>query len=103
MRCQHCHQNEATIRLNMQINSVHKQMVLCETCYNELTRKPSMSMGPQSFGFPFEQAFQPKEKSAAKQSGKKGLLDELAQNILQTVQKPVSLTPSSAVMMKWRE
>ncbi|UQZ41848.1 ATP-dependent protease ATP-binding subunit ClpE [Bacillus subtilis] len=81
MRCQHCHQNEATIRLNMQINSVHKQMVLCETCYNELTRKPSMSMGPQSFGFPFEQAFQPKEHSAAKQSGKKGLLDELAQNI----------------------
>ncbi|MGP9037723.1 ATP-dependent protease ATP-binding subunit ClpE [Bacillus stercoris] len=81
MRCQHCHQNEATIRLNMQINSVHKQMVLCETCYNELTRKPSMSMGPQSFGFPFEQAFQPKEQSTAKQSGKKGLLDELAQNI----------------------
>lgn len=51
MRCQHCHQNEATIRLNMQINSVHKHMVLCETCYNELTRKPSMSMGPQSFQF----------------------------------------------------
>ncbi|MFH0345412.1 ATP-dependent protease ATP-binding subunit ClpE [Bacillus vallismortis] len=81
MRCQHCHQNEATIRLNMQINSVHKQMVLCETCYNELTRKPSMSMGPQSFGFPFEQTFQPKEQNAAKQSEKKGLLDELAQNI----------------------
>ncbi|AZV47998.1 MULTISPECIES: ATP-dependent protease ATP-binding subunit ClpE [Bacillus] len=81
MRCQHCHQNEATIRLNMQINSVHKQMVLCETCYHELTRKPSMSMGPQSFGLPFEQAFQPKEQSAAKQSEKKGLLDELAQNI----------------------
>ncbi|ADM37456.1 ATP-dependent protease ATP-binding subunit ClpE [Bacillus spizizenii ATCC 6633 = JCM 2499] len=81
MRCQHCHQNEATIRLNMQINSVHKHMVLCETCYNELTRKPSMSMGPQSFGFPFEHAFQPKEHSAAKQSEKKGLLDELAQNI----------------------
>ncbi|KUP37117.1 ATP-dependent protease ATP-binding subunit ClpE [Bacillus halotolerans] len=81
MRCQHCHQNEATIRLNMQINSVHKQMVLCETCYHELTRKPSMSMGPQSFGFPFEQAFQPIEQSAAKQSEKKGLLDELAQNI----------------------
>ncbi|MEK4377637.1 ATP-dependent protease ATP-binding subunit ClpE [Bacillus sp. FSL R5-0434] len=81
MRCQHCHQNEATIRLNMQINSVHKQMVLCETCYHELTRKPSMSMGPQSFGFPFEQAFQLKEQSAAKQSEKKGLLDELAQNI----------------------
>ncbi|MEC1615415.1 ATP-dependent protease ATP-binding subunit ClpE [Bacillus mojavensis] len=81
MRCQHCHQNEATIRLNMQINSVHKQMVLCETCYHELTRKPSMSMGPQSFGFPFEQAFQPKEQGAAKASEKKGLLDELAQNI----------------------
>ncbi|OBA09327.1 ATP-dependent Clp protease ATP-binding subunit [Bacillus subtilis] len=81
MRCQHCHKNEATIRLNMQINSVHKHMVLCETCYNELTRKPSMSMGPQSFGFPFEQAFQPQDQSAAKQSEKKGLLDELAQNI----------------------
>lgn len=102
MRCQHCHQNEATIRLNMQINSVHKQMVLCETCYNELTRKPSMSMGPQSFGFPFEQAFQPKEQSAAKQSGKKGCLMSWLK-ILQTVLKPVSLTPSSAVMMKWRE
>ncbi|MCY7918827.1 ATP-dependent protease ATP-binding subunit ClpE [Bacillus vallismortis] len=81
MRCQHCHQNEATIRLNMQINSVHKQMVLCETCYNELTRQPSMSMGPHSFGFPFEHASQPKEQNAAKQSEKKGLLDELAQNI----------------------
>lgn len=46
MRCQHCQKNEATIRLNMQVNSIQKQFVLCETCYTELTRKPSMSMVP---------------------------------------------------------
>ncbi|PSA92029.1 ATP-dependent Clp protease ATP-binding subunit [Bacillus atrophaeus] len=82
MRCQHCQKNEATIRLNMQINSVQKQLVLCETCYTELTRKPSMSMGPQSFGFPFEQGFfQQKDQAAQQSGGKKGLLDELAQNV----------------------
>ena len=80
MRCQHCQKNEATIRLNMQVNSIQKQFVLCETCYTELTRKPSMSMGPQSFGFPFEQGFAPNQNK--QQAGpEKGLLDELAQNV----------------------
>ncbi|MBY8913910.1 ATP-dependent protease ATP-binding subunit ClpE [Bacillus sp. YC2] len=81
MRCQHCQKNEATIRLNMQVNSIQKQLVLCETCYTELTRKPSMSMGPpQSFGFPFEQAFHA-DKNEQQSQRKKGLLDELAQNV----------------------
>ncbi|WDN94106.1 ATP-dependent protease ATP-binding subunit ClpE [Bacillus velezensis] len=80
MRCQHCQKNEATIRLNMQVNSIQKQFVSCETCYTELTRKPSMSMGPQSFGFPFEQGFAPNQNK--QQAGpEKGLLDELAQNV----------------------
>ncbi|MCI3987664.1 hypothetical protein MMJ63_24085, partial [Bacillus vallismortis] len=57
----------------MQINSVNKQIVLCETCYNEQTRQPSMSMGPHSFGFPVEHASQPKEHNEANQSEKKGL------------------------------
>jgi ATP-dependent Clp protease ATP-binding subunit ClpE len=39
-----------------------------------------MSMGPQSFGFPFEQGFAPDQHK--QQAGrKKGLLDELAQNV----------------------
>ncbi|XLG13989.1 ATP-dependent Clp protease ATP-binding subunit ClpE [Bacillus velezensis] len=39
-----------------------------------------MSMGPQSFGFPFEQGFAPNQNK--QQSGpEKGLLDELAQNV----------------------
>ncbi|QQD83399.1 AAA family ATPase [Bacillus siamensis] len=79
MRCQHCQKNEATIRLNMQVNSIQRQFVLCETCYIELTRKPAMSMGPQSFGFPFEQGFAPGQNK--QDSRKKGLLDELAQNV----------------------
>ncbi|QDF55676.1 ATP-dependent Clp protease (class III stress protein) [Bacillus velezensis] len=39
-----------------------------------------MSMGPQSFGFPFEQGFAPNQNK--QQAGsEKGLLDELAQNV----------------------
>lgn len=49
MRCQHCQKNEATIRLNMQINYTKKQMDLCENCYKELTQ-PSMYSGNHFFG-----------------------------------------------------
>lgn len=47
MRCQHCQVNEATIRLNMQVNSSRNQMVLCEDCYTSLMEQSKMKMGPQ--------------------------------------------------------
>lgn len=50
MRCQHCQVNEATIRLNMQVNSSRSQMVLCEDCYTSLMEQSKMKMGPQLFG-----------------------------------------------------
>ncbi|KAA6453111.1 ATP-dependent Clp protease ATP-binding subunit [Bacillus swezeyi] len=75
MRCQHCQKNEATIRLNMQINYTKKQMDLCENCYKELTQ-PSMYSGNHFFGGNsfFSQPSQAHPQTAAK----KGLLDELA-------------------------
>lgn len=50
MRCQHCQVNEATIRLNMQVNSSRSQMVLCEDCYTSLMEQSKMKMGPNLFG-----------------------------------------------------
>ncbi|MEC1537739.1 AAA family ATPase [Bacillus sonorensis] len=78
MRCQHCQKNEATIRLNMQINFTKKQMDLCEDCYKELTQ-PSMYSGGSFFGGGsfFSQPSQAQPQTAAK----KGLLDELAVNL----------------------
>ncbi|MCA1183020.1 ATP-dependent protease ATP-binding subunit ClpE [Bacillus licheniformis] len=79
MRCQHCQKNEATIRLNMQINFTKKQMDLCEDCYKELTQ-PSMFSGNHFFGGGgsfFSQPSQAQTQTAAK----KGLLDELAVNL----------------------
>ncbi|MBU8787167.1 MULTISPECIES: ATP-dependent Clp protease ATP-binding subunit [Bacillus] len=78
MRCQHCQKNEATIRLNMQINYTKKQMDLCENCYKELTQ-PSMYSGNHFFGGGsfFSQPSQAQQQTAAK----KGLLDELAVNL----------------------
>ncbi|MED1126159.1 ATP-dependent Clp protease ATP-binding subunit [Bacillus paralicheniformis] len=79
MRCQHCQKNEATIRLNMQINFTKKQMDLCKDCYKELTQ-PSMFSGNHFFGGGgsfFSQPSQAQTQTAAK----KGLLDELAVNL----------------------
>ncbi|MBQ4815588.1 ATP-dependent Clp protease ATP-binding subunit [Bacillus pumilus] len=81
MRCQHCQVNEATIRLNMQVNSSRSQMVLCEDCYTSLMEQSKMKMGPQLFGgssFFSEQAGHTQNVEQPKQ---KGLLDELGRNL----------------------
>ncbi|MBU8697341.1 ATP-dependent Clp protease ATP-binding subunit [Bacillus pumilus] len=81
MRCQHCQVNEATIRLNMQVNSSRSQMVLCEDCYTSLMEQSKMKMGPQLFGgssFFSEQAGHTQNIEQPKQ---KGLLDELGRNL----------------------
>ncbi|QLI78587.1 ATP-dependent Clp protease ATP-binding subunit [Bacillus pumilus] len=81
MRCQHCQVNEATIRLNMQVNSSRSQMVLCEECYTSLMEQSKMKMGPQLFGgssFFSEQAGHTQNVEQPKQ---KGLLDELGRNL----------------------
>ncbi|MEB2269045.1 ATP-dependent Clp protease ATP-binding subunit [Bacillus safensis] len=81
MRCQHCQVNEATIRLNMQVNSSRSQMVLCEDCYTSLMEQSKMKMGPQLFGgnsFFSQQAGHAPNMEQPKQ---KGLLDELGRNL----------------------
>ncbi|MCY7675238.1 ATP-dependent Clp protease ATP-binding subunit [Bacillus safensis] len=81
MRCQHCQVNEATIRLNMQVNSSRSQMVLCEDCYTSLMEQSKMKMGPQLFGGSsfFSQAAG--HASNMEQPKQKGLLDELGRNL----------------------
>lgn len=82
MRCQHCQVNEATIRLNMQVNSSRSQMVLCEDCYTSLMEQSKMKMGPQLFfggsSFFSQQAGHAPNMEQPKQ---KGLLDELGRNL----------------------
>ncbi|PAK36808.1 ATP-dependent Clp protease ATP-binding subunit [Bacillus safensis] len=81
MRCQHCQVNEATIRLNMQVNSSRSQMVLCEDCYTSLMEQSKMKMGPQLFGGSsfFSQATG--HAPNMEQPKQKGLLDELGRNL----------------------
>lgn len=81
MRCQHCQVNEATIRLNMQVNSSRSQMVLCEDCYTSLMEQSKMKMGPQLFGGSsfFSQASG--HAPNMEQPKQKGLLDELGRNL----------------------
>ncbi|OLP63053.1 ATP-dependent Clp protease ATP-binding subunit ClpE [Bacillus pumilus] len=81
MRCQHCQVNEATIRLNMQVNSSRSQMVLCEDCYTSLMEQSKMKMGPNLFsGHSF--FTQPTGHAPHQEEPKqKGLLDELGRNL----------------------
>ncbi|MCZ2739060.1 ATP-dependent Clp protease ATP-binding subunit [Bacillus safensis] len=81
MRCQHCQVNEATIRLNMQVNSSRSQMVLCEDCYTSLMEQSKMKMGPQLFGGSSFFSQQAGHAPNMEQSKQKGLLDELGRNL----------------------
>ncbi|MCY7737310.1 ATP-dependent Clp protease ATP-binding subunit [Bacillus safensis] len=81
MRCQHCQVNEATIRLNMQINSSRSQMVLCEDCYTSLMEQSKMKMGPQLFGGSSFFSQQAGHAPNMEQPKQKGLLDELGRNL----------------------
>ncbi|UXC33735.1 ATP-dependent Clp protease ATP-binding subunit [Bacillus safensis] len=81
MRCQHCQVNEATIRLNMQVNSSRSQMVLCEDCYTSLMEQSKMKMGPQLFGGSSFFSQQAGHAPNMEQPKQKGLLDELGRNL----------------------
>ncbi|MCK1972535.1 ATP-dependent Clp protease ATP-binding subunit [Bacillus safensis] len=81
MRCQHCQVNEATIRLNMQVNSSRNQMVLCEDCYTSLMEQSKMKMGPQLFGGSSFFSQQAGHAPNMEQPKQKGLLDELGRNL----------------------
>lgn len=79
MLCQNCQKNEATIRLNMQINFSKRQMDLCESCYSSFTQ-PSMNAGNHPFGG--SSFFNPQGADVkGRNHGRKGLLDELAANV----------------------
>ncbi|KPN13707.1 Clp protease ClpX [Bacillus australimaris] len=81
MRCQHCQVNEATIRLNMQVNSSRSQMVLCEDCYTSLMEQSKMKMGPQLFGGSSFFSQPTGHAPNVEQPKQKGLLDELGRNL----------------------
>ncbi|MGM0815648.1 MAG: AAA family ATPase [Bacillota bacterium] len=81
MRCQHCQVNEATIRLNMQVNSSRSQMVLCEDCYTSLMEQSKMKMGPQLFGGSSFFSEPTGHAPSGEQPKQKGLLDELGRNL----------------------
>ncbi|WP_242731911.1 ATP-dependent Clp protease ATP-binding subunit [Bacillus altitudinis] len=81
MRCQHCQVNEATIRLNMQVNSSRSQMVLCEDCYTSLMEQSKMKMGPNLFGGSSFFSEQAGHATSQEQPKQKGLLDELGRNL----------------------
>ncbi|NPC92324.1 AAA domain-containing protein [Bacillus sp. WMMC1349] len=78
MRCQQCQRNEATIRLNIQINFTKKQMDLCEDCYKKIAQ-PSNISGDHFFGGSsfFSQPSQANQQSPSQN----GLLDQLANNL----------------------
>ena len=81
MRCQHCQVNEATIRLNMQVNSSRSQMVLCKDCYTSLMEQSKMKMGPNLFGGSSFFSEPTRHAPIQEQSKQKGLLDELGRNL----------------------
>ncbi|MFV5961390.1 AAA family ATPase [Bacillus sp. AK25] len=81
MLCQHCQVNEATIRLNMQVNSSRSQMVLCEDCYTSLMEQSKMKMGPNLFGGSSFFSEQAGHATSQEQPKQKGLLDELGRNL----------------------
>ncbi|MGE6631143.1 AAA family ATPase [Bacillus sp. NPDC077027] len=81
MHCQHCQENEATIRLNLQVNSSRSQMVLCEDCYTSLMEQSKMKMGPNLFGGNSFFSNQAEKAPFQERPQQKGLLDELGRNV----------------------
>ncbi len=49
MKCQHCQTNDATVSLNLVVNQHKKQMILCETCLQELRQVHGQAAPTQSF------------------------------------------------------
>lgn len=49
MKCQHCQTNDATVSLNLVVNQHKKQMILCETCLQELRQANGQAAPAQSF------------------------------------------------------
>jgi ATP-dependent Clp protease ATP-binding subunit ClpE len=101
MLCQVCHQNEATVFVNLQFNHEKKQMHLCHECYEK--QKQELTI-PINFGFdnfssfPFDDflmngfspisemgAPQPNITQPSKRNGKRGggFLDQFGRNLTQ--------------------
>jgi ATP-dependent Clp protease ATP-binding subunit ClpE len=101
MLCQVCHQNEATVFVNLQYNHEKKQMHLCHECYEK--QKQELTI-PINFGFdnfssfPFDDflmngfspisemgAPQPNITQPSKRNGKRGggFLDQFGRNLTQ--------------------
>ncbi|MCD7036150.1 AAA family ATPase [Metabacillus sp. GX 13764] len=96
MKCQNCHQNEATIQLNVQLNGNKKQFSLCQSCYAQYKQQVPSGFGGGGFGsFPFDQFFKDMNFSGQQEAegfqtqqagngqGGGGLLDQLGRNLTQ--------------------
>ncbi|SDN60504.1 ATP-dependent Clp protease ATP-binding subunit [Alkalicoccus daliensis] len=87
MKCQHCHQSEATIYYRVNVNGEEQAAQLCSSCYESLAKQAQQN-GRQSFSQPQQGSFsqgapaQEKEESMLETFGrdltaqaKKGLID----------------------------
>jgi ATP-dependent Clp protease ATP-binding subunit ClpE len=98
MLCQVCHQNEATVFLNMQFNHEKKQLHLCHECYEKQELTIPINFGFGNFSsFPFDDFFmngfspisemntpQPNIAQPSKRKGKgRGFLDQFGRNLTQ--------------------
>ncbi|WP_202078199.1 ATP-dependent Clp protease ATP-binding subunit [Caldalkalibacillus salinus] len=92
MLCDHCHLNNADIKMFVQTNGQKHQLNLCESCYRELRAKMSSSdMNPMMDGSSFNDFIhglssgdgQSKEGQSQKRAGG-GLLDELGTNLTES-------------------
>jgi ATP-dependent Clp protease ATP-binding subunit ClpE len=97
MLCQVCHQNEATVFLNMQFNHEKKQLHLCHSCYEQQKIAIPFNFEFGSFpSFPFEDLFmngfaqshemgveQPNISQRQSRNGKGGFLDKFGRNLTQ--------------------
>ncbi|MFY4776782.1 AAA family ATPase [Metabacillus sp. RGM 3146] len=96
MKCQNCHENDATIQLNVQLNGNKKQFNLCQSCYAQYKQEvPSGFSGGGGFNsFPFDQFFKGMDFSGQQEAagyqtehkgngGGGGLIDKLGRNLTQ--------------------
>ncbi|MRX73867.1 AAA domain-containing protein [Bacillus lacus] len=89
MLCQHCEENKAKIRLQLQINGKFKELQLCPSCYAEYRERipngysaaPPMSFQSLFGGGNGQSASNQPQAAETAKSRKSGLLDELGRNL----------------------
>ncbi|WNS76970.1 ATP-dependent Clp protease ATP-binding subunit [Bacillus sp. DTU_2020_1000418_1_SI_GHA_SEK_038] len=97
MLCQKCRDKEANVQFKVNVNGNEKNLILCQSCYQDEKAKIGSSFGPSLSGFsgfnqlPFEELFNninsaqsPKNNPAtkdAKGTGRGGFIDQFGRNL----------------------